>query len=285
MNQVYTLRTEHLELSVVPALGANIVSLRSVPSGREWIWHSPDGPGSLTGAAECIPTIAPCTVNGRALPDHGEAWTPAWEVDEEAFEKGSITTSVRLPISGLELTRSIRLDDGVALFEYRVVNTASEPTPYLWAFHPLFVIETGDRVELPESIRSVRQGVSQGYPELASAAVWNWPEPLPGLRLDVIDSARRPASYAKLFADFSQTTEGWAALCRGNERVELRFDPGVIPHLGLWFTNGGWHGFHHMAIEPTTHMTDSLVDAAADPLAPAGERRWHFQIVMSRKEL
>jgi hypothetical protein len=291
------LRTDDLELLVIPQLGAAIVSLRSVRTGREWMWQRPDAAGlfpnawgdpfeqsPLTGAVECLPTIAPCAVSGRTLPDHGEAWTSAWELDEAAFRCGAIQTSVRLPVSQLEFSRSILLDGPVARFAYRIGNPSPQPVPYLWAFHPLLAVGTGDRLELPASIQSVRATASQGFLCLAVSGDWKWPEPVPGIRLDAVGEGGRPNSFAKVFADFSECREGYAALCRGDERLEFRFDPKDISCLGLWFTHGGWNGFTHVAIEPASEMSDSLSDASANLLTPGSERCWRFEIGFSTME-
>ena len=224
-----------------------------------------------------MPTIAPCIVSGRALPDHGEAWTAAWEIDEAGFRDRLIRTSVRLPLSQLELSRCIRLEGPVARFQYRIANLSPQAAPYLWAFHPLFAAGAGDRLELPASIQRVRATVSQGYSGLAASGMWNWPEPAPGIRLDVVDGVQRSNTFAKLFADFSGCKDGYAALCRGEERLEFRFDPKEISCLGLWLTDGGWHGFTHLAIEPTSDMTDSLAETRTS-LPGLGACCWEFQI-------
>ena len=41
--EVYELNNEEVELAVVPELGAKIVSLKNRRTGREWMWHPPDG--------------------------------------------------------------------------------------------------------------------------------------------------------------------------------------------------------------------------------------------------
>jgi hypothetical protein len=93
-----------------------------------------------------------------------------------------------------------------------------------------------------------------------------------------------PASFAKLFAGFSACGDGWAALCRGDERLEFRFDPKEVQYLGLWFTNGGWHGFTHLAIEPAGSMAGSLAEDGSKLLPPSGEYCWRFEIGLSAKE-
>src|SRR5690348_2931219 len=83
----HMLNNEEVELVVVPELGAKIISLKNLRTGREWLW-CPKGnlklfknhPGDefsvspLVGIDECLPTILPCCWRERALPDHGEVW-------------------------------------------------------------------------------------------------------------------------------------------------------------------------------------------------------------------
>ncbi|HEY3932921.1 MAG TPA: hypothetical protein VGM58_11215, partial [Verrucomicrobiae bacterium] len=120
--EVYMLHTEEVELAVVPELGAKIISLKDLRTGREWMWHPPGGlklfrnhpsdafsQSPLAGADECLPTIAPCSWQGRELPDHGEVWNVPWKVDSEALEHGILKTSVRLEISPFGFERTIEL--------------------------------------------------------------------------------------------------------------------------------------------------------------------------------
>jgi len=40
---VFGLRNEAVELALVPALGAKVISLRNLVTGYEWMWHPPTG--------------------------------------------------------------------------------------------------------------------------------------------------------------------------------------------------------------------------------------------------
>src|ERR1700682_5913207 len=97
---VFILGNQEVELAVVPELGARIISLKDLRTGREWLWRPAggrelfrDGAGDsfenspLAGLDECLPTIAPCCWQGRDLPDHGEVWAAAWTLDFEAWER------------------------------------------------------------------------------------------------------------------------------------------------------------------------------------------------------
>ena len=85
---VYGLRSPSTEIRVAPELGAKILSLKNLETGREWMWRPPglsrlfrNEPGdpfersTLVGADECLPTVAPCRWKGLDLPDHGEVWS------------------------------------------------------------------------------------------------------------------------------------------------------------------------------------------------------------------
>jgi hypothetical protein len=62
------------------------------------------------------------------------------------------------------------------------------------------------------------------------------------------------------------------------DRLELRWDAQVTPHLGLWL-NRGHGGFHHVALEPTNGAPDSLAAAVEawkhyGAVAAGGTTRW-----------
>ncbi len=269
----YKLANRALSIEVVPELGAKIVSLRSIVTGREWMWRPrPDAElfrneltdlfdaSPLIGADECLPTIAPCRWNDRDLLDHGEVWARSWEIDEAALKENRIGTVVRLHVCPLELERSISLQGNQDVFEYTLTSHSSKPEPFLWAFHPLTAIKDGDEIELPVDIRSVRVGSLQGF-AMPEDGIWAWPTPFPGVHLDRIDFGSHLPAYAKVFADFRDAPDGFAAIRRGREKLCFRFDPAQIPVIGLWLNRGAWHGYSHMAIEPTNATTDSLCAA------------------------
>jgi len=83
--EIYTLQNESLEISLVPALGAKVISLLNRKTGCEWMSSPRGGPrlfrngwaddfaaSTLVGWDECLPTIAPCVYKGRSVPDHLE---------------------------------------------------------------------------------------------------------------------------------------------------------------------------------------------------------------------
>ena len=297
---VYGLRSPSTEIRVAPELGAKILSLKNLETGREWVWRPPgpfrlfrNQPGdpfersTLVGADECLPTVAPCKWKGRNLPDHGEVWSIPWTVDRHAWEQGRIKTTVATPVSPFVFERTIRLEENEVRLDYGIRSVSSEREPFIWAFHPLLEIVEGDRIELPADVRSARVESASGLPDIPHGSVRSWPEPVPGVELERMDFGSYRPACAKMFVE--SPGEGRAAIVnsRTGESLTLEFDARQNPALGIWLTRGGWHGYEHVALEPTNLASDSLAEAApratsSSILPPGRERTWTIRLGLQR---
>jgi len=252
--EVYALNNEEVELEIVPELGAKIISLKNLRTGREWLWHPAEGPrlfknqirdafstSPLVGIDECFPTIEPCSWQGRELPDHGEVWNTPWQVDGAAWENGILKTKARLRISPFEFERTIELQGNEIRINYGLHNLSAIEEKFVWAMHPLLRLEAGDQLELPHSTR-----------QLLNGETW----------VDGVTSKIPEKKCAKIFA--RPVSESWAAVQNkaGTDRLEFTWNSSENDTLGLWLTRGGWHGHDHFAIEPTNADNDSLAAAA-----------------------
>ena len=284
--QLVTLASPEAEVTVVPGLGAKIISLRSPVGGRDWMWrpdgplrlfHAPDGnfgKGPMTGLDECLPTINRCHHAGRDLPDHGEAWNVAWTLEESSPD--GVRTSLRLPLSPLHMLRTVTVKGPCVRLHYTLTNHGPQPESWLWALHPLLTFDPDDRLELPAAVSEFRVAAAR-QPDARPGDVWAWPEPFPGLRLDALTLGGND-SFLKAFA--GPMREGWARLsnARLGDSLTLRWDTTTNPYLALWLTRGGCLGMHHAALEPTNVPFDSLTEAVeaklARPLAPGTSVSW-----------
>jgi hypothetical protein len=252
--QVYILSNHVIELAVVPELGARIICLKDLRTGREWLWHPVGGAklfrnhagdnfesSPLVGMDECLPTIAPCSWQKRDLPDHGEVWATAWNLDLRAWERGVLRTSVSLKISPFAFERTIEVQGNEIRLSYQLNNLAGAEELYLWAMHPLLRLQIGDQLELPASTRALLNGAS-------------W--------LDALNSTRPKGDCEKIFACL--ISEGRAAINNPEtgDRLEFEWDARENNTLGLWLNRGGWYGHHHFALEPANGEPDSLTAAA-----------------------
>jgi hypothetical protein len=272
---LFILRSSGVELAVAPALGAKIVFLKNLLTGREWLWHpasglklfpnQPDEDFSLSpliGWDECLPTIAPCTWKGRAFPDHGEAWNLAWNLDAAGWERGVLRTSVRLPVSAFHFTRTLELIGSTIAVEYVLENPTPVAQEFIWAAHPLLALHEGDRLDLTEETRLQLNGDS-------------W--------LESLEFKAGSPGCAKLYAGPLRQGRAGVFNSRTGDRLTFEWDTSECDALGLWLTRGGWHGHHHLAIEPANGAADSLTVAASQGkrcgvVPPHGRKTWHMQV-------
>ena len=303
-------------VTILPHLGGKIASIRL--RGRELLQAplAPYGPrtrampfdeGDASGWDECLPSVAACTVETAggtvSIPDHGDLWRVAWQpvaasgqwsVVSDQLSGGACASSATF--RGECFSLPLRLERTVALTEtgkgwqlsldYTVTNTGADPMPWSWAAHPLFAVEAGDRVVLPDSIRALRLEGSGGGRLGKGGDRVSWPVAMlaNGARTD-LSVAQPPASDIgdKLFAGPLSELESWCALERpkAGVRIKVSFDADATPYLGLWICYGGWPerpGPKQMcvALEPATAPVDSLAQAGpwSRILAPGESCFW-----------
>jgi len=298
-----------LGLSLMPALGGKINSLRDLRTGREWLWQNPRIPyaqvpaDSSYGARadsggwdECFPTVADCAYPsapwaGRPLPDHGELWSqaPALEVSE-----GADSASLRTGWQGAALPywfeRQVQATAGSARLrvDYTVSNQGHSPLQFIWSLHPLLAIEPGMQLCLPAEARfncwtstpanslpasGLSFPLSLGGHDLATL-----PEPSAGLAL-------------KLWSDPLPAGQGWAAVQARDGALQMRWDPALLPQVGFWMNLGGWSGdggpaYYNLGLEPCIGAQDSLAEAVTrqhvfGELAPGGRRAWWLEVELA----
>ncbi len=282
-------------MTVLPRFGGKIASIRI---GERELLQAPLSSiatrtrtaafdaGDASGWDECLPSVAACHVETEAgaaeVPDHGDLWRVEWQQQGTgARDQGSgiregaddsltlIGKCFSLP---LELKRRMELveaGDGWRLkLQYKLINTGSKAVPWSWAAHPLFAVEEGDCILLPDSIRSLRLEGSGGGRLGKGGNKVSWPiaRLADGSEVD-LDVTQAPDSGIgdKLFAGPLSASENWCVLERPSAGVRIRvtFNAAATAYLGLWICYGGWPekpGPKQMcvAMEPSTAPVDSL---------------------------
>lgn len=306
-------------VTILPRFGGKIASIRM--DGRELL----QGPltrirtrtrtmrfeqGDASGWDECLPSVAACRVATEAgtaeIPDHGDLWRVEWVQMEPgtgqsgAKPNSSVTVSGRCFSLPLELERRVDLREtemGLRLTcSYTVRNLGQHRVPWLWSAHPSFATEKGDRIVLPETIRSLRLEGSGGGRLGKGGEMVDWPI------ARVTGGGNRDLSIAeaadsdigdKLFAGPLDRSESWCVLERkaAGLRIRVNFDTKVTPYLGLWICYGGWPekpGPKQMcvAIEPATAPVDSLAITGrwSRLLAPGESLSWPMEVEIERIE-
>jgi galactose mutarotase-like enzyme len=248
--------------------------------------------GDASGWDECLPSVAACTVKtdtGVAeIPDHGDLWRVEWKdrkqgsgIRDQGIKvelAGGVTGPNRISLRGECFSLPLALDRTLALTEsakgwhllvnYTLTNTGKIPAPWSWAAHPLWAVDAGDILELPESITALRvEGSGGGRLGVAGDQVaWPVAKRAKGGLADLsVAQSRRSRIADKLFAGPLAANENWCALLRPQAGLRIRFgfDVATAPYLGLWLCYGGWperRGAKQMcvAMEPSTAPVDSL---------------------------
>lgn len=290
-----------LRVTVLPALGGKIASIQILPDGEELL-QQPLQPYALrtrymsfdasdaSGWDECLPSVAACEVRTATgdiarVPDHGDFWQIPWEtVRRTDGEVQIFGDGFSLP---LRFTKTVRLDGNRIHVGYNLHNQSSEPVDYIWSAHPLFAVEPGDRILLPDSITEVTVEGSARERLGRSGTVQWWPMAMlkDGIAADLSLAGEVTDGIGdKLFAAASK--EGWCAIERKRlqRRAELRFES---PCLGLWICYGGWpegaaNRQQCVALEPCTAIGDSLATAMKEGrsrrLGPGAEDHWGVEL-------
>ncbi|MDQ6713925.1 MAG: hypothetical protein M3Z28_12160 [Candidatus Dormibacteraeota bacterium] len=285
------LRTDEIDVVVLPRRGAKIASLQHLPSGREWLeqpageLRSPPAYGSaftdadMFGWDEMLPTITGAAYPdgqylGTALPDHGEVWTLPWEIRQDGDALACWTTGRALPY---QLTRTMRLDGSGLQLDYELAVTGSAPLWLLWAAHPQFAVEVrGTSIVLPPEVGEVLDVTPGRRPETV-----RWPRP------DVESALGLPRGTGRKLYALPETPVGSADLVDTEGAwLRLDWDPTLVPYLGIWLDNGAYARHPVIALEPATGYYDDLSVAFANQrvpqIHPGQPMKWSVDVSLGR---
>ena len=259
--------------------GGRWTSLRG--GGREWLWHRDEPrrahviPGDAFadagGLEECVPTV-------RGTPDHGDAWSRAWTVANNA----QFDQVVRCP--HFELARSIDARTGTVVAEYRL--TAEPGFRFVWAGHALLELSEHallqvDQNALTRLFPEAAPYLRRPWPDGADWIEGNWPAPA-GLRLDTLGPDDGSAVGA---VSYGAGTAATAVIHDGPDRLRMTVEADGQPtSVALWRNLGGFprgSPYRSIGVEPMLGRVFDLAQAGDGDCAvtPAvGEVRWRLKL-------
>ncbi len=273
-HDAFTISGRRLATTCVPGRGSHLTSLMG--DGHEWLSVPAGGPQLAPvsadscfmphqeGADDCFPTIKPGIVRGVHYPDHGAVWHQPWRICE-AVDR--LRLRIAVPNCGLACERVIEPEgDGLRL-SWTISNHARHPVPYLWCWHPLFAWRPGDRLELPgvTQVMHWRRGILSAL---------DWPLAHPGM--DLSAGLIGAEEGVKCFVPAT----GHAILHSAGAALSIRWDPLVLPWMGLWIRHEDDQ--HQWAVEPASVPRDGVARMNAIPpeaMLPAeDERAWTIRL-------
>jgi galactose mutarotase-like enzyme len=297
-------------LTLMPALGGKIASLRVGTDELLQTPLRPLGPRTRTmafsesdasGWDECLPSVAGCTVEteaGRAaIPDHGDLWRVPWQVLHSSEDSATLRANCfSLP---LQLTRSLILTQAASgwrlEFLYSLTNLGAYRVPWAWSAHPLFAVDAGDRIVLPDGIQTLRlEGSKANRIGIGGDSV-SWPvarqKDGSSTDLSLVSSIDSGIGDKLSTGPFSPAQPAWCALERARIglRLTVRFEPLLTPYLGLWLCYEGWPeepGPKQFCVapEPATAPVDSLQESGpwSRWLDPGETVNWPMELLIDR---
>ena len=274
-----TLANGIVRAQFLPELGGKMTSLVRIATAHEFLlqpqrtlrrasygdaFHDYD----TSGFDECMPTVSACHYpeGGQSLPDHGELWSVPWDAQ-------IVGEQLRLWAEGravpYRLEKAVHLEAGDIVVNYGLMNDSDADLKFLWSAHPLLTVEAGSRITLPSNVDELFVSYSFRNRLGSFGGPCGWPTVRTGGGEEQIDTVRPPSvGFAdKLFT--SRVNRGYCALYKpeSNESISFRFDPTMVPYIGVWICQGGWpdlaHGQYTVALEPCTGRPDSLAMAIA----------------------
>ena len=287
-----------LAVKIRPEEGGRISSLKSCVTGVEFLTQSGNEAvhlesgyeaqfqnGACAGIEECLPTVGACDerTSGGAVPDHGDFWQLCWDVREQS------TNHVVLLAKGfsrpLLFEKAVSLKEATLSIRYRVQNVSERATSFLYACHPLFAVEPGDRIALPSEIDALQltYSLTGKLGEVGDRIGW------PGQELDTVPSMAT-AEAEMFYSGRLRTGRCGLFRIRAKQGLLLSFSTRELPYLGLWLCYGGWPGGtatqqYAVAFEPTTAPCNTLKQALEEGLAshlPSGDvLEWELEFQLT----
>ncbi len=300
------LRSSHVEIVAVPAIGMKLTNLRRL-SGREWLWRSDQIPlaspqpgasyvetADSGGWDECFPTVGPCRIPGAppgtpTLPDHGELWSADWTSSVYEHAEGTTLAGVaRGTIFSYEFHRQITLhpNEPRVRFQYYVRHTGETPFPWIWSSHPLLNVQPGSELSLP-GVHQVKIDAVHGRQDLQENDVVSWPGAIGG-EASRFTFPQNRGWAVKIFGDLAAESRMQLTDPRKGERLEFVVRREEVPQVGVWINCKGWAPparapYYNLALEPCIGAPDRLDVAVQDwrlahTLEPGEERRWSLDV-------
>ncbi len=299
-----TLRSDDLEVVLLPHKGADVYSIVDRPSGIDVLFKTPWGwrdprllPSTVEtradwlahypgGWQQLVPNAGPeRVVDGVTRGFHGESATVGWTV--EAVGATSAALTVNLLSAPLWLRREIRLVGPDLEVIDTVLNTSPDPVEVTWLQHPAFGAPFADaQARIATGARTFITDAEQPGTRLPADSVFRFPDArdLHGSEVDlrVVPGEDEPRAVFGALTDFE---EPWYSISSPSAGFGIRveWDAEIYPHAWFWQECHGTEGFpwfrraYAIAIEPANVLPGEGVvgrwERGRAPVLAGGEAR------------
>ncbi len=267
-----------LKAVFLPGCGGKMASLTCKKTGREFLVQAPNEVYNQLAydgdyvAAECsgfddmFPTIDKFTYEkfpwkGAVMPDHGEVCGLEWdyEITEDEQCLHCWVYGVRF---AYRLDKWIRTDgEGELIIEYEVQNLSAFDMDFIWAGHIMINAEKDARVvtSYPNCADvTCVFSTDEGFGKYGMPMKWPVVTRSDKRTIDISKTTeeRNDGNNYKIYFD-ETPPQGWCGYkYTDGTQLMLSFPTDTVPYLGLWVNEGGFKGYHNIALEPCTGSFD-----------------------------
>jgi len=275
------IENDKLRVVITPEFGARIVSIIYKPTETEFVWHNPGVPlmrhthktdvEDLSGLFDCVPTCENCKFKNWQLPMLGEVASEPWRMLKTSRKTGAIMVELqrKCEIYPLLVQKTIKLTkkDSKLELNYMLTNLSDEKLEYHYSGHNTLAINPNFRIVLPPEVNVVKRGmaITDRLGNLGDEVPWPMTTDKDGKPVD-LSSVGQPTEGTGENLYTPALKRSWAAALneRRGEAIAFSFDARVFPYVLVWINRGGYQGYYHIALEPSTGRPDNLNVAVND---------------------
>jgi galactose mutarotase-like enzyme len=299
----FVLENEKLRVVLTPEFGARIISIIYKPTETEFVWHNPRVPimkptykpelEDMSGLFDCVPTCENCTYKNWQLPMYGEVAVKPWRLVRREKKLRSITVKLerKCVVYPLMVHKALTIRKGESSLElnYRLTNLSNERLEYHYSGHNTLNINPNYRIILPAAVTRLKRGmaVTDRLGNVGAEIPWPITQDKTGKTVDLSKVGQaNEGTGENLYTP--RLTDSWCAAYNEprQEAIGFAFDAKILPYILVWINLGGYLGYYHIALEPSTGRPDNLEVAVNQwknyaSLKPKADVSWTTKIFLS----
>jgi len=297
------LENQKVRVVLTPEFGARILSLIYKPTETEFVWHNPRVPvmrptykpefEDMSGLFDCVPTCEACNIKGRKLPLYGEVASEPWHLLGKKRSGRSVTVKMqrKCDVYPLIVHKSLTISKGEPMLSlnYRLVNLSDEVLEYHYSGHHTLSINPNYRIVLPPEVTKVKRGmtITDRLGNLGDEIPWPLTVDKNGNSVD-LSKVGGPCDGTGENLYSPKLRDSWCAAFNESRKevIGFSFQAEVLPYLLVWINYGGYGGYYHIALEPSSGRPDNLEVAVNQwknfaVLQPKAEVSWTEKIFVN----
>ncbi len=270
-----TIENEKLRLVLTPGFGARIISLIYKPTETDFVWHNPRVPimkptyqpefEDMSGLFDCVPTCEGCDFKTWSLPMYGEIASEPWRIIQimKGKKLASVKVQRRCKIYPLTVQKTITINRNQAgiKLDYRLMNLSDQELEYHYSGHNTLQVNPNYRILLPPEVRKLKRGmaITDRLGKLGEEVAWPLATDTQGKTVD-LSRVGGPTEGTGENLYTPKLSESWAAALNEtrHEAIGFSFQAEILPYILVWINWGGYLGYYHIALEPSSGRPDNL---------------------------